>query len=436
MTQDAYYRFADGRHPDSYRQEQIQTLKQAILAKENWLVLGLPGMGVSNLLRFLVTRTDWGDRSVIFAYLDCDTLDDCRDSDVFFAEIAREFSRQLPPGKAREDEQGYARLKRYVREVSVDPLDRLAVVADKTDPILSAADSRFYRRLKALTDLNKSVCFVFADSPHMLSVIDPEELLFAGRRLVVGPFDERDVAGAIREEGRRLGREFDPAEEKQLARLTGGHAGLLRALSSAVVGGGVGLSEPDVALVERLLARADVEARCRRIWQALDAAQQATLSVVAKEQPGPLAQDTLLWLRDFGLVGEQQGEWRLFSPIFAGFVSTQPVSALPPEPVTIVGPTTHMVHGREIVVAGKVYVGSREVEVSPLELRLIACLLREPRLYTKEEIAEYVYFEDQGKIEDQRVEAQRIDDLVRRVRQRLGEQYIKTHRGRGYELVR
>jgi hypothetical protein len=436
MTKDAYYRFADGRHPDGYRQEQIQTLKQAIQAKENWLVLGLPGMGVSNLLRFLVTRTDWGDRNVIFAYLDCDTLDDCQDSEVFFGEIAREFSRQLPPGKAGEDGQGYARLKRYVLDVSVDPLDRLAVVADKTDPILSAADSRFYRRLKALTDLNKGVCFVFAASPHMLSAIDPEELLFAGRRLVVAPFDERDVAGAIREEGWRLGREFDPAEEKQLARLTGGHAGLLRALSSAVVGGGVGLSEPDVALVERLLARADVEARCRRIWHALDAPQQATLSTIAKEQPGPLAHDSLLWLHEFGLVDEHEGEWRPFSPLFAGFVLAQPVSALPLEPVTIVGPTTRMVHGREIVVAGKVYVGNREVEVTPLELRFIACLLREPRLYTKHEIAEYVYFEDQGAVEDPLAEAQRIDDLVRRVRRRLGDQYIKTHRGRGYELLR
>ncbi len=426
-----YYHFADKGHPDGYRREQIQVLMQAIQAKENRLVFGMPGMGLSNLLRFLVTRTDWGDRNVIIAYLDCDTLDDCLDSDVFFGEIAREFSNQSPPDKAGEDVQGYARLKRYVLDITMDPLDRLVVVVDKTDPILGAADIRFYRKLKALTDLNKGVCYIFAANPRMLSAIDPENLLFAGRRLVVGPFNERDVVGAIREEERRLGREFDLTEEKQLARLTGGHAGLLRAISSAVAEGGASLSTPEIALVECLLARADVESRCRRIWQALDAVQQATLSMVANEQPGPLARDTLLWLHDFGLVNEREGEWRLFSPIFAGFVSTQSVSAFPLEPVTIVGPTTQIVDEREIVVAGKVYVGSREVDVTPLELRLIACLLREPRIYTKQEIVEYVYFEEQGVVEDQRIE-----DLVRRVRRRLGDQYIKTHWGRGYEFLR
>ncbi len=435
---DAYYHFADGGHPGGYRQEQIRVLEQAIQAKENWLVLGMPGMGVSNLLRFLVTRTDWGDRNVTFAYLDCDTLDDCLGSEAFFEEIACEFGNQLLPGKAGMDGQGYMRLKRYVLEIAIDldPLDRLVVVADKTDSILGAADGYFYRKLKALTDLNKSVCLVFSASLPMLGAIDSEDLLFAGRRLVVGPFDKRDVVGAIREEGRRLGREFDPAEEKQLARLTGGHAGLLRALSSAAVEGGASLSEPGAVLVEQLLARADVEARCRRIWQALDAVQQATLATVAWEQPSPPAQDTLSWLHEFGLVNEYEGRWRLFSPIFARFVSTQPIGAMPLEPVTIVGTTTRLVHGKEIVASGKVYVGSREIDVSPLELRLIACLQRELRLYTKREIAEYIYFEEKGVVEDQQVEAQRIDDLVRRVRKRLGDQYIKTYRGRGYELLR
>lgn len=424
----SYHRFVDRRHPDDYRQEEIQALKRAIRAKENRLVLGIPNVGLSNLLRFLVTRADWGERNVTFAYVDCDALADCRDSEVFFAEIARQFCEQHP-GNKLEDVQGYEWLKRFVLEAGGDPLDRLVVVANKTDKMLAAADAGFYRKLKALTDLNKCVCYIFAASSCMANVVDPEDLLFAGRRLIAGPFNRRDLAGAIVEEGQRLEKEFGPAEQKQLARLTGGHPGLLRAVSSAVVEEELDLLDLETSL-ERLLARGDVRSRCQRIWQALDPAQQATLHAIVSGQSDSGALDTLAWLQEFGLVDEYYGEHRLFSPIFAEFVAAQQVSTPPLEPVRIVGATTISANEQEIVLAGKVLKGNQEVHVAPLELRLIACLKREPRIYTKDEIARYVYYEEEGVVEDSRIE-----DLVCRVRNRLGTQYIKTHWGKGYEFL-
>ena len=424
----SYHRFVDRRHPDDYRQEEIQALKRAIRAKENRLVLGIPDIGLSNLLRFLVTRADWGERNVTFAYLDCDALEDCLDSEVFFAEIARQFCEQHP-GNKLEDVQGYERLKRFVLEVGGDPLDRLVVVANKTDEMLVAANAAFYRKLKGLTDLDKCVCYIFAASSCMANKVDPEELLFAGRRLIVGPFNRRDLAGAIMEEGQRLEKEFGPTEQKQLARLTGGHPGLLRAVSSAVVEEELDLLDLETSL-ERLLARGDVRSRCQRIWQALDPAQQATLHAIVSGQSDSGAPDTLAWLQEFGLVDEYNGEHRLFSPIFAEFVAAQQVSTPPLEPVRIVGATTISANEQEIVLAGKVLKGNQEVHVAPLELRLIACLKREPRIYTKDEIARYVYYEEEGVVEDSRIE-----DLVRRVRNRLGAQYIKAHWGKGYEFL-
>jgi len=85
-----YHQFTDRLHPLGYRQAEIEALQQAIRATETRLVLGLPDVGLSNLLRFLITRPEWGDRQVIFAYLDCDGLADCLDRELFFAEIARQ----------------------------------------------------------------------------------------------------------------------------------------------------------------------------------------------------------------------------------------------------------------------------------------------------------------------------------------------------------
>jgi hypothetical protein len=428
---DTYYRFADRWHPEDYRQEEIQDLRRAIRAKENRLVLGLPGMGLSNLLRFLVTRTDWGDRKVTFAYLDCNTLDNCQDYDEFFGEVAHEFYGQHPINGLEEGVRGYERLKRYVRRAPISRWDRLVVVADEIDRMLAAADSAFYRKLRALTDLKKGVCYIFAVTPNTANQVDPEDLLFAGRRLSVGPLNKRDIVGAIREEGQRLEREFSLTKGEQLANLTGGHPGLLRSVSSAVIEEGLDLSQPEAILLERLLARADVQARCRKIWEALDSAQRATLHAIGHAQPVSPAQDILSWLHVFGLINEHQGQWRLFSPIFAGFVLRQQTDESFIEPISIVGSSTIFANGMEILVAGKVFKGNQEIHVAPLELRLIACLRREPRIYTKQEIAEYVYYKERAVVADQRIE-----DLVRRVRKKLGDQYIKTYWGRGYEFLR
>jgi hypothetical protein len=426
----SYHHFVDRQHPDDYRQKEIRALTRAIRAKENRLVLGIPDIGLSNLLRFLVTRGDWGERNVVFAYLDCDALEDCLDPKIFFAEIAHQFHEQRSGSRLCTDVQGYEQLRRFLLEAGGDRLDRLVVVANKTEKMLEAADAAFYRKLKGLTDLNKRLCYIFAASPRISNLVDSEGLLFAGRRLIVGPFNGRDLIGAIAEEGQRLETEFGPAEQEQLSRLTGGHAGLLRAIASAVVDEELDLSNPEARLAERLLARGDVESRCQRIWRELDPAKQSALYAIVSSQPRRVPPEALSWLRALGIVCKRNSEYELFSQVFAGFVLAQQVSPLPLESVTIVGASTIFANEQEIAVAGKVLKGNEEVYVTPLELRLIACLKREPRIYTKDEITKYVYYQEKGDVEDQRIE-----DLVRRVRNRLGDQYVKTHWGKGYELV-
>jgi hypothetical protein len=409
-----YHSYVDRGHPNDYRQEEIGALKRAIRAKENRLVLGLPDVGISNLLRFLVTRVNWGDRHVTFAYLNCDALADCLDTDMFFAEITRQFCHQGLGDNPEVNMPGYEWLKSILLRAGGDPLDRLVVVGDKTDQMLAVAEPAFYRRLKALTDLNKRVCYIFAISPHLAEGVDPDRLLFAGRRLIVGRFNERDLAGAMMEEGQRLEIEFSPAEQKKLAHLTGGHPGLLRAVSSAVVEEGLNLSDPEVRLVERLLSRVDVNSRCQRIWQALDSTQQVALCMIASKQSDRVAPDAIVWLRSFDLIDENNGEYRLFSPIFAGFVTSQLVEPLPQ---------------RVTIVAGKAFRGDKEITLRPLEQKLLAVLMVEPgRVYTHDEIAWGVWDSDE-------VTPDMITGLICQLRSRLGKRYIKTHHRRGYEFI-
>lgn len=434
----SYHRFVDRHHPDDYRKKEIQALRHAIRAKENRLVVGMPDVGMSNLIRFLVTGKDLGERRVTFTYVDCNALADCLDSEVLFAEIARQFQEQYPGTKVEHEVDGYEQLKRIVLQIEGYPLDRLVVTLNKTDRMLATTGTAFYRKLKALTDLNKRVCYIFTAGLPMSEGIDPEGLLFAGRNLIVGRFNERDFAGAVTEEAQRLGTEFDSDAQKQLARFTGRHAGLLRAIASAAVEEKIKWSGSKTVL-KRLLRRADVLSRCRKIWQALNPSQQTALQAIANKQPTSASENILIRLQDFGLIDKYKGTYRLFSPIFEGFLVTQETSVKPLECVRIDKPTTKSLDcGQEIVVAASVYKGDNKIDVPPNELRLIACLIREQRVYRKEEIAVYVYCEEHKDYESGQPIAPdyRIDDLVRRVRKRLGDsRYIKTHYGQGYELV-
>ncbi len=417
-----YHKFIDREHPDNYRQAEVQALVRAIRARENRLVLGLPGMGISNLLRFLVAKAGLVEPEVYFAYLNCDALDDCLDSETFFETIAGQLYEQGLVDKPERVEQGYRRLEQLAIRIGVDKLRRIVIVVDQADRMLETAGKSFYRQLKALTDFNKGVCYIFAASACLADVVDPGNLLFAGRRLPIGPLNERDCAGAIAEEARRLEANFDVVEQKQLTRLTGGHPGLLRAVSSAIVDEGLDLLATEAMLVKRLLSRGDIQYRCQKIWNELDLTKQAALYFLTHGQPASVTADTLTWLRDFRLVDKRGG---LFSPIFESFVAAQEIKL---EPVTIVEASQNE---QGAIVAGKVFRGSQEVHVAPLELRLIACLKRKQKIYTKNEIIEYVY---EDEVKDEGILDSRIENLVRQVRNRLGDQYIRAHWGQGYEF--
>jgi transcriptional regulator with XRE-family HTH domain len=443
------YAFLDKGHPDDYRSEEIQKLALAIAARENRLVLGLPGMGISNLLRFLVARREEiFESNIVFAYLNCNMLDSDCSIETFFEAICGELQDQGLDDATGHEARGYERLKRLVTQIDGDPSRRGVIIVDQANALLPKVDAIFYRKLNALTELNKRLCYIFAAHPRNAAIADPENLLFVGRRLSVGRMNQRDRSAAIAEEARRLRVEFSEVQQIQLASLTGGHPGLLRTVSSAAVMGGLDLWGPESVAAELLLTRDDVRARCQRLWDALDPEQQAALRLIAGGWPAIVATNMLAWLRDFGLVEQYKGAYPLFSPIFERFVAAQTNDRIAPEPVpasaapartaptpirsrlariTIRQPTCNE---QGIIIAGKVFKGTEEVYIRRRSLRLLACLRRERKIYTKHEIADYVYFEDHGVVSDSAIQS-----LVKEVRGKLGQEYIKTHWGQGYELV-
>ncbi|MCU7805744.1 MAG: response regulator transcription factor [Candidatus Thiodiazotropha sp. (ex Lucinoma borealis)] len=93
-------------------------------------------------------------------------------------------------------------------------------------------------------------------------------------------------------------------------------------------------------------------------------------------------------------------------------------------PVLECGPLTLDVSTTRLTVAG------RPVELTALEFRTLAHLMRhEDRVVSKTELTEHLY--DQDFDRDSNV----IEVLINRLRNKLGADLIKTHRGLGYQLA-
>ncbi|PEF75354.1 DNA-binding response regulator, partial [Bacillus pseudomycoides] len=81
------------------------------------------------------------------------------------------------------------------------------------------------------------------------------------------------------------------------------------------------------------------------------------------------------------------------------------------------------------LIKNKVYKSDKELEITKTELELIKCFLNHKgTILTREKLLDIVWgFDYFG---DERT----VDTHVRRLRKKIGEDIIKTHRGLGYSL--
>jgi DNA-binding winged helix-turn-helix (wHTH) protein len=433
--------------PDDYRREEIKALAQAVRRRESWLVSGMPGAGVSNLLGFLVSQKALVEAlagepvKISFAFVDSQALPDPNNRDAFFDEIARQFSEQWP-GIAKKRIRGYERLKHLLSNLGGDDWQRFVVVVDNADLLVEKAGEIFYRNLRALYNFNHRICFIFGVKPLTADEIDPpdpkgsDRVIFAGHTLIVGWFNDRDFDRVVNEEEQSRAITFDAAERKQLSRLTGHHPGLLKEIATMASQERSDLAKANKQLVKKLLEQRKVKDHCQRLWHSLWPRHQIALRALAVGGKADIiAKDTLGWLENYQLLKKQRGARQIFSSVFQQFATDQNTGL---ERIRIEGRKEEKCkNGQYVISAGKVIQGHREVRVSRLELRLIDCLARAPGVHTKEEILAYVYCgeaEIRYSAKDDRFS--RIDNLVGRVRKRLGnDSHIITHWGVGFEFT-
>ncbi len=331
----------------NFRRDLMAHIFRALRAGRSCAVIGLPGAGLSNALRFAAERRV-GDNylnslaaSTLPVYLETGWLTQSAD---LYREMIRQTSRAAEAFHYPKADQSALRyfgeqleqnaaaddwLAKAVALVCRTPQHRLILILDEFDRPFLQLPTVTLRRLRQLRDEHKqSLCYVvgtYRELAHLApqratpdDAVSKFTELFDEDTYPLTPYNRADTHDMLLRKTFDWHQRLTPDDEDRLYHLTGGHAKLLAAV--------LRLWEERRHLpwtsVERA-AQHDQRLRdlCAAIWSNLEPMEQFALGALVTDRRAELHADDLDHLRRRGLiVGHPPG---IFSSLFEGFVKTQ-----------------------------------------------------------------------------------------------------------------
>lgn len=419
--------------PISFRQGEVLQLLNWVRAGESASVVGVSGMGKSNLFNYLLDPAvqaaclgpaashylflrinfhygpDFTER-VIYSLI-LEQLELIADSVQSYHEAL------LDAGGDSLKVQRYFRLA--LRPVMAAPERKLVLLFDQFDEVYQRADDRLFACLRGLREAYKYrlAFLVFSrDTLPALAENSPgrEEFyeLLATNLLGLQPYNRDDSLHLLQRLADRHHLPLPVPVAEQLLTLTGGHAGLLRATCLAVLQGG---ADPE----GDLLSQPAVGHECQKLWHSLSLEEQQTLANVAWNRPAGegLAQQRLQLK---GLLTTATNA--LFSPLFGQFARNQEAAW---ERAIYLDERT-----RQVWVLGRPI-----TRLTSQEFKLFAALYARPgELLLKDELVDIGWPTAHGHVSDETLTA-----TMSRLRKKLEPEpdkprFLETVRGQGYLL--
>ena len=335
----------------SFRQEIVPHVFQAICGGWSVALVGLPGVGMSNLLRFVsnptVVRAHVSDAasSYLLVYVDANLVRDYTESDLARAVIessaqaARQYEwSEHDLGPLLEAARHFAEYERQMTGMGVlvriadilcrERRKRIVLVMDGFDEAFVRLPIHVLRGLRAVRDSHKQWLSFLVGTRVELSRLAARRdkgdgdaglrqfgSLFEHHTFGLGPYCPEDASNLISSKSLELDKLLSPDDIDALIRLTGGYASLLMAGLRRV------LSRHDMTLrsLSLGLARdAEVTRCCQDIWDCLDVHEHLTLIQLASDQRQDLSLEQVRLLRVKGLVVGHPPF--LFSELYEAFV--------------------------------------------------------------------------------------------------------------------
>lgn len=329
----------------SFRAEILTPLIALLQAGESCSLVGVGDCGKSRLARFLA-RPDVGEHyfgggatPVLGIYLNCKSYAALAPHEFYLYILDQLITTAThPDGNLRA---GAAELDELCKHAQTNPalfamrdLDKAAdvvlragakqiiLILDDWDDLCSQAPTRLFSDLRALRDNHKRVLvFVTLTRRELAYLRKPAEFeeffdlfSFPGHTLALPFYTESDSIAMAKSlaADQKPARELSEAEARRLHELSGGHAGLLRAI---IYFGNVLAAD----IVDRLIAEPNVHQQCRKIWTSLEPEERDDLErIITREAATPAGLNRLL---QRGLIRMRYALYpEIFSPVFLRFV--------------------------------------------------------------------------------------------------------------------
>jgi energy-coupling factor transporter ATP-binding protein EcfA2 len=258
-------------YPADYRAAEVQAIQNAVKAGECVAVVGLSGVGKSNLFGYLAHRPHSGDHPR-YVLVDGNRL--AEPSAGSFLRLMRQSLELAWPGPTAVTQESDAlaslevALSTRLAGGACFLLD-LSLLLDRDGRLLDDHGQSLWGNLRALRDRHKYELVYVVATRHRLPPYNELAELFFGHTLWLGPLSEADARWNVTRYAQRAGQQWGADQVEAIMAASGGYPALLRGACEACAVG-------TPATPEALARHEAVAARVEEFWA--DRPEQAELA--------------------------------------------------------------------------------------------------------------------------------------------------------------
>lgn len=339
-----------------FRQEEIERVFSHVQAGESVSVIGVSGVGKSNFFNHLLDPNiqkhflgkeenqyllicinfhylpDFSIRSVFSLFLDqLMLLEDKKEyhdiDEKIFEQIEHYHNLLINAENDLLKVQYYFTLA--LRKLLQNSQRRLVFLFDQFEGLFEAAESRLFRMLRGFREMYKYRLMYITFTRHDLFELaiyddDREEFYELLSTNIIGlkPYNERDAVDMINRITKRNQFILPDKSSDKLVVLSGGHAGLLRAILFAVSSNYDILTNNIEELAQGLVENNNSIIECTKIWKSITVEEQKAIAALSHEADLQTVDASIQNLQLKGLlIGESKKE--IFSLVFQIFIQNQ-----------------------------------------------------------------------------------------------------------------
>lgn len=334
---------AHPRYLPTYREKELSTCCGFAVRGESLTFVGIAGIGKSNIVKYLTQnhgekRRYLGDKvdTVHFAVLDANLWDGTtlRMWQLLLAAIQQATANLPQPVidpkiiHLSEEDGARRRCQLYIDHVCQTLDQRLMIVLDDFDDAFRRGPLHMLEQFNAYRSAGNrerlSYLIFTKQLPHVLGRkyrLDNHCKfydLFRTNIFALGPYCSGDARQMVRHLNHQAGTPLHGAELREIERMGGGHARLLKVVFDSW------LKEPppDADRILHFAAQVDIQEECRRIFLGLHPQERAVAVRVAHSSQTGDDTDTINHLRIRGLLLDGgSGDW--FSPLWVQYLRQQ-----------------------------------------------------------------------------------------------------------------